>query len=115
MALNHESNLISPSREMWYENKGTEENPRLGYKAMPDIAPGANAMEVNQAYETFEQRMADLVGIGMARKDHEGAEHSLPNTREASPGALRYCKICRQGVCHIYKWEPKGRHRQSMD
>jgi hypothetical protein len=70
MALNHESNLISV-REMWYENKGTEENPDW-IQAMPDIEPGASAMEVNQAYETFEQRMADLSGIGMAKKSMKG-------------------------------------------
>lgn len=66
MVLNHPTSLATVS-EMWYENKGTEEDP-IWVESVPEIPDDATADEVAAIVEKHEADMNDLRDKGMATK-----------------------------------------------
>ncbi len=72
MVLNHPNDLAMV-RDMWYENKGTEENP-VWAESFPDIKPDATPEEINEAIEAHEERMSELINKGMATKARNGLQ-----------------------------------------
>lgn len=72
MVLNHPNDL-AVVRDMWYENKGTEENP-VWAESFPDIKPDATPEDISEAIEAHEERMHELVDKGMATKARNGLQ-----------------------------------------
>lgn len=66
MVMNHPTSLATVS-EMWYENKGTEEDP-IWVESVPEIPDDATADEVAAIVEKHEADMNDLRDKGMATK-----------------------------------------------
>lgn len=66
MVMNHPTSLATVS-EMWYENKGTEENP-IWVESVPEIPDDATADEVAAIVDKHEADMNDLRNKGMATK-----------------------------------------------
>lgn len=66
MVLNHPNDLVTV-KDMWYENKGTEEKPDW-VGVFPEIPVDATTEELEEAVSIFEERMAELESKGMASK-----------------------------------------------
>lgn len=66
MVMNHPTSLATVS-EMWYENKGTEEDP-IWVESVPEIPDDATADEVAAIVDKHEADMNDLRNKGMATK-----------------------------------------------